>query len=161
MKKINREHYVSNKEFYQVMLRYRDDLEAADQASPPPIPSFAGDAILKIARNLSNKSNFFNYPFKEEMIGDGVENCIKYFNSFNPDKSTNPFSYFTRVIYNSFLQRIEKEKRALYVKYKETERFNMMSSLSVDDSEIIKSSEGSSDNASTFIRDFEEKRFKK
>jgi hypothetical protein len=159
----NREHYVDNKRFYAEMLRYRDDREAALEAgkSPPRVPNYIGDCIMRIAYKLSNKPNFINYPFKEEMIGDGIENCIMYVDNFNPDKSTNPFAYFTQIIYYAYLRRIEKEKKALYTKYKATEMFNLESVMSGEDRELIKSSEGASENASMFIQDFEEKRFNK
>jgi hypothetical protein len=158
-----REHYVDNKKFYAEMLRYRDDRDAALEAgvSPPRVPNYVGDCIMRIAYKLSNKPNFINYPFKEEMIGDGIENCIMYVNNFNPDKSTNPFAYFTQIIYYAYLRRIEKEKKALYTKYKATEMFNLESVMSGEDRELIKSSEGASENASMFIQDFEEKRFNK
>ena len=159
----NREHYVDNKKFYAEMLRYRDNREAALEAgeSPPRVPNYIGDCIMRIAYKLSNKPNFINYPFKEEMIGDGIENCIMYVDNFNPDKSTNPFAYFTQIIYYAYLRRIEKEKKALYTKYKATEIFNLESVMSGEDRELIKSSEGASENASMFIQDFEEKRFNK
>ena len=159
----NKEHYVDNKRFYAEMIRYRDDRESALESglSPPRVPNYIGDCIMRIAYKLSNKPNFINYPFKEEMIGDGIENCIMYVNNFNPDKSTNPFAYFTQIIYYAYLRRIEKEKKALYTKYKATEMFNLDSMLSGEDRELIKSSEGASENASIFIQDFEEKRFNK
>ncbi len=159
----NREHYVDNKRFYAEMIRYRDDRESALEAgtSPPRVPNYIGDCIMRIAYKLSNKPNFINYPFKEEMIGDGIENCIMYVDNFNPDKSTNPFAYFTQIIYYAYLRRIEKEKKALYTKYKATEDFNLNTALSGEDREFIKSSEGASENASIFIQDFEEKRFNK
>jgi|TARA_Y100000114_G_scaffold99490_2_gene92655 hypothetical protein len=164
MKKVqNREHYVDNKKFYAEMLRYRDSREKAikEGKEPPRVPNYIGDCIMRIAYKLSNKANFINYPFKEEMIGDGIENCIMYIDNFNPDKSTNPFAYFTQIIYYAYLRRIEKEKKALYTKYKATEKFNLDSVLSGEDRELIKSSEGASENASMFIQDFEEKRFNK
>ena len=159
----NKEHYVDNKKFYAEMLRYRNlRLEAEKEGKTPPrVPNYIGDCIMRIAYKLSNKPNFINYPFKEEMIGDGIENCIMYVNNFNPDKSTNPFAYFTQIIYYAYLRRIEKEKKALYTKYKATEMFNLDSMLSGEDRELIKSSEGASENASLFIQDFEEKRFNK
>ena len=159
----NKEHYVDNKRFYAEMIRYRDDREAALESglSPPRVPNSIGECIMRIAYKLSNKPNFIHYPFKEEMIGDGIENCIMYVDNFNPDKSTNPFAYFTQIIYYAYLRRIEKEKKALYTKYKATEMFNLDSMLSGEDRELIKSSEGASENASIFIQDFEEKRFNK
>jgi len=72
---------------------------------------------LKIAEHLSYRPNFMNYPFREEMVGDGIENCLLYAHNFNPRKSKNPFSYFTQIIYFAFLRRIEKEKKQAYIKY--------------------------------------------
>ena len=164
MRKVqNREHYVDNKKFYAEMLRYRNMCVEAEKEGKqqPRVPNYIGDCIMRIAYKLSNKPNFINYPFKEEMIGDGIENCIMYVNNFNPDKSTNPFAYFTQIIYYAYLRRIEKEKKALYTKYKATEMFNLDSMLSGEDRELIKSSEGASENASLFIQDFEDKRFNK
>ena len=164
MRKVqNREHYVDNKKFYAEMLRYRNMCVEAEKEGKqqPRVPNYIGDCIMRIAYKLSNKPNFINYPFKEEMIGDGIENCIMYVDNFNPDKSTNPFAYFTQIIYYAYLRRIEKEKKALYTKYKATEIFNLTSSLSGEDHELIKSSEGATENASLFIQDFEEKRFNK
>jgi DNA-directed RNA polymerase specialized sigma24 family protein len=52
------------------------------------------------------------------MIGDGIENCIQYAKNFNPDKSKNPFAYFTQIIYYAFLRRITKEKKQQSIKQK-------------------------------------------
>ena len=152
-------HYVDNKKFLQAMIEWRESWP--DEENIPPVTNYIGECFLKIATHLSYKPNFINYPFKEEMIGDGIENCIMYVNNFNPDKSTNPFAYFTQIIYYAYLRRIEKEKKALYTKYKATEDFNLNTALSGEDREFIKSSEGASENASLFIQDFEEKRFNK
>jgi hypothetical protein len=57
------------------------------------------------------------------MIGDGIENCLMYFDNFNPEKSKNPFAYFTQIIWYAFLRRIDKEKKQTYIKYKATEQF--------------------------------------
>jgi hypothetical protein len=95
------------------------------------------------------------------MIGDGIENCILYIKNFDPDKSSNPFAYFTQIIYYAFLRRIEKEKKGLYTKYKAIEMFNLNNSMSPEDTEYITSSAAAAENAYIFIRDFEEKRFNK
>ena len=80
-----------------------------------------GAALLKIANRLSTKPNFINYTFREEMVSDGIENCINYIGNFDPDKSKNPFAYFTQIIYYAFLRRIQKEKKQLYIKHKAIE----------------------------------------
>ena len=93
------------------------------------------------------------------MICDGIENCIMYFRNFDPTKSTNPFAYFTQIIYFAFLRRIQKEKKQLYVKYKATEQFGIL-----DEAELFEDSDGNVkqfvlyDNISEFIQTFEEKK---
>ena len=118
--KTKKEHYVNNKEFFASMVDWKKEvIEASEQDdSRPPISEYIGDCFLKIAEHLSYRPNFINYPFREEMIGDGIENCLMYAHNFNPEKSKNPFSYFTQIIYYAFLRRIEKEKKQNYIKYK-------------------------------------------
>lgn len=113
-------HYVDNKEFLAAMKEFRASVLAAKEANaePPKIPNYVGDCILKIATHLSYKPCFINYSYRDDMILDGVENCIQYINNFDPDKSSNPFSYFTQIIYFAFLRRIEKEKKQSYIKSK-------------------------------------------
>lgn len=113
-------HYVDNKEFLAAMQTYRIKVLAAKEcnAPPPPIPNYVGDCILKIANHLSYKPCFINYSYKDDMISDGIENCIQYINNFDPEKSSNPFSYFTQIIYYAFLRRIAKEKKQSYIKNK-------------------------------------------
>ena len=116
-------HYVDNKILYACMIEYKEkvrDAEAVDDPKPP-IPDIVGAALLKIANRLSTKPNFINYTFREEMVSDGIENCINYIDNFDPDKSKNPFAYFTQIIYYAFLRRIQKEKKQLYIKHKAIE----------------------------------------
>ena len=116
-------HYVDNQKFYTVMLQYRQayDLAKETNKDPPKIPSYVGECLLAIANNLSRKPNFVNYTFREEMVSDGLENCINYLHNFDPEKSKNPFAYFTQIIYFAFLRRIEREKKQLYIKQKSLE----------------------------------------
>ena len=118
------EHYVNNKEFLAALIKYREDKEIAEiQGKPkPPIPRYIGECFLKIANHLSFKPNFVNYMFKEDMISDGIENCVQYIHNFNPEKSQNPFAYFTQIIHYAFLRRIQREKRQLEIKNKNIER---------------------------------------
>jgi hypothetical protein len=118
------EHYVNNKEFLAALIKYREDKEIAEiQGKPkPPIPRYIGECFLKIANHLSFKPNFVNYMFKEDMISDGIENCVQYIHNFNPEKSQNPFAYFTQIIHYAFLRRIQREKRQLEIKNKILER---------------------------------------
>ena len=120
-------HYVDNKILYATMIEYKEkvkDAEAVDDPKPP-IPDIVGAALLKIANRLSTKPNFINYTFREEMVSDGIENCINYIDNFDPDKSKNPFAYFTQIIYYAFLRRIQKEKKQLYIKHKAIQNFQI------------------------------------
>lgn len=116
----DRPHYVNNAEFLKHMKVYIKGVNKAKRAKEqaPQIPDFIGECILSIANKLANKPNFMNYPFREEMISDGIENCLMYINNFNPKKSNNPFAYFTQIIYFAFIRRIQKEKKHLYTKYR-------------------------------------------
>ena len=113
-------HYVNNKDFLEAIIEMKRKVaEAEEQGLPKPIVSnYIGECILKIATHLSYKPNFINYSYRDDMILDGVENCIQYIDNFNPDKSSNPFAYFTQIIYYAFLRRIAKEKKQSYIKGK-------------------------------------------
>jgi len=112
---------------------------------------------MKIAEGLSHKPNFINYTYRDEMISDGIENCLMYFDNFDPTKSKNPFAYFTQIIYFAFLRRIQKEKKQLYVKYKSTEMFGIL-----DEYEMMELEDGTTrqfelyENIAEFIENYEE-----
>jgi len=89
---------------------------------------------LKIATHLSYKPNFVNYMFREDMISDGIENCVQYIHNFDPEKSKNPFAYFTQIIHYAFLRRIQKEKKQLDIKTKIIEKTGFDEVMMVDDS---------------------------
>ena len=93
-------HYVNNADFLTALIKYRDDCKVAKEnnETEPKIPDYIGECFLKIAEHLSRKPNFISYTYRDEMISDGVENCIQYFRNFDPDKSKNPFAYFTQII---------------------------------------------------------------
>ena len=118
------EHYVNNKEFLAAIVAYKlSILEAEKLDQPKPrITNYLGSCFLKIATHLSYKPNFVNYMFKDDMICDGIENCVQYINNFNPEKSSNPFAYFTQIIHYAFLRRIQKEKKQLEIKTKIIEK---------------------------------------
>jgi hypothetical protein len=154
-------HYVNNPDFLQALIEYKQacDIAKKENREEPIVPNYIGECFLKIANHLSRKPNFISYSFREEMICDGIENCIMYFRNFDPTKSTNPFAYFTQIIYFAFLRRIQKEKKQLYVKYKATEQFGIL-----DEAELFEDSDGNVkqfvlyDNISEFIQTFEEKK---
>jgi hypothetical protein len=113
-------HYVNNAEMLEAIKIYKAKLKEAKEndTEHPRIPEYLGECILKIATRLSHKANFINYSYRDDMILDGIENCMICMNSFDPEKSSNPFSYFTQVIYFAFLRRIAKEKKQSYIKGK-------------------------------------------
>ena len=119
---MSNKHYVDNKKFYTEMVRMKEKIQLGGEYE---ISDYVGQCFMDIASGLSNRPNFINYTFKDDMIFDGVENCVRYCHNFNPEKSKNPFSYFTQIIYYAFLRRIEKEKKQSYIKYKMTEITNI------------------------------------
>lgn len=121
-------HYVNNADFLVALVDYQDKCAQAKALSQedPPIPDYVGECFLKISEHLSRKPNFNGYSFREEMVGDGIENCLQYFRNFDPTKTKNPFSYFTQIVFYAFLRRIHREKKQLYVKYKATQQFGLL-----------------------------------
>lgn len=148
--------YVDNKMFYQEMVEYSSKKKEADACGeePPRINNYIGTCIYEIANRLAHKPNFINYPFREEMVGDGIENAIKCIGNFDPEKSTNPFAYFTQVIYFAFLRRIQKEKKNLYIKHKVMEKSIIDFSIN-DDSEAMLTI-GPTEYMNEFVKSFEE-----
>ena len=164
------QHYVNNKEFLAAMTDYKNAVKKAEVNGKdrPRVSNYIGECLMKIAVHLSHKPNFVNYTFKEEMICDGIENCLQYIDNFNPDKSKNPFAYFTQIIYYAFLRRIQKEKKHLYTKMKLTENANIMETTADTQKgdnksyeTSIKMSEWSQEYTGNFINQFEENKRKK
>ena len=113
-------HYVDNKLFFAEMEKWKSEIAESDEVDdqPPMVTEYMGECFYKIATHLSYRPNFINYTYREEMIGDGIENCIRYAKNFNPEKSKNPFAYFTQIIYYAFIRRITKEKKQSAIKQK-------------------------------------------
>jgi hypothetical protein len=157
-------HYVDNKKLYQAIVEYRKVVKEAEEAGleRPPIPTYIGQCMLFIAQRLSLKPNFVNYSYREEMISDGIENCVCYFDNYNPDRYDNPFAYFTQIIWFAFLRRIQKEKKQLYIKHKSLENSIVMNELveqgefDGDEDFIPAYIDQENENTSEFIRAFEE-----
>ena len=118
--KTQKEHYVNNKEFLAAMIEYKKSIKQAEKKKleRPPVTDYIGGCFLKIANHLSYRPNFINYTFRDDMISDGIENCLQYLDNFNPEKSNNPFAYFTQIIYYAFVRRIQKEKKQVTIKQK-------------------------------------------
>ena len=131
VKKKKSNNYIDNKKFYAEMIIYRRLYdESVIAGAPRPIVSrYIGECIMLIATRLATRPNFVGYSYKDEMISDGLENCLAYIHNFNPEKSTNPFAYFTQIIYYAFLRRIQKEKKQLYIKHKSFENSMIMNTL--------------------------------
>ena len=123
------EHYVNNKEFLAAMVEYKKLVNKAKREGrkDPRVPDYIGECFLKIANHLSYRPNFINYTYRDDMISDGIENCLQYLNNFNPDTSNNPFAYFTQIIYYAFIRRIQKEKKQTTIKQR------MISEANYDD----------------------------
>ena len=122
-KKTAKIHYVDNQKFLEEMIVYKGKCKDAKSRGElePQISEYVGECFMKIAQRLSFRPNFINYAFREDMISDGIENCVQYIRNFDPEKSKNPFAYFTQIIFFAFIRRIQKEKKQLYIKYKTME----------------------------------------
>ena len=169
--KKKRPYYVDNKMFLQAMIEFKETVKQAEKNGDkrPTVPIYIADCIMKIATHLSYKPNFVNYSFRDEMICDGIENCLQYIDNFNPEKSKNPFAYFTQIVYYAFLRRIQKEKKYLYTKYKASENANLFGEVSdrqehdsdQDYNDGIKYGEWTEEYMSEFIENFEEHKRRK
>jgi len=132
-KKKTTNHYINNNDFFEKLMEWKgrvNEARASGEDKIPPITPYIGECFLDIAKNLAKKPNFVNYPFKDDMIGDAVENCLMYCENFDPEKSKNPFSYFTQITYFAFLRRIQKEKKQNLVKYKKLKSMDTRGDLS-------------------------------
>lgn len=123
--------YVNNKDLFEALSAYLVKCQAVedfnkanveDDTIPekrmPQVPSYIGECIFHIATRLASKSNFSGYAYRDDMVMDGVENCLQYIRNFKPEKSNNPFAYFTSIIWYAFIRRIQKEKKQMYIRYK-------------------------------------------
>jgi len=151
--------YVNNADFLKALVDYKQKCKEARDAgkNDPPIPNYIGECFMKIAEGFSHKPNYINYTYRDEMVSDAIENCLMYFENFDPEKSSNPFAYFTQIVYYAFLRRIAKEKKQLYIKYKSTENFGIFEEYEIMDQDTgsIKQFE-LYDNISEFIGTYED-----
>lgn len=148
--------YINNKTLYSAMIHYKNDVKDAVEhdADKPIVPKYIGESILLICNNLAKKPNFSGYTYKQDMISDGIMDCVAAVDKFDPDKTNNPFAYFTQIAWNAFLRRIQKEKKQTYIKHKNFENSHLFSEISEEGhSTQLKANEYSSD----VVRSFEEK----
>lgn len=158
-----RQHYIDKEVFYKEMCEWKKAVNKAKKEGLPipPVTESIGEKILTIATRVSYMPKFVNYPFREEMISDGVENCLSYIKNFNPKKSNNPFAYFTMVVFNAFIRRIKKEKTHLAKKFKYIEEHL---NGTFEEGNIPGDSFGSDysdENRREFLHNYEESRNKK
>ena len=121
----NKLHYVNNEQFSKAVVAYvrsaNEDLAAGK--TKPIVTDYIAECFLKISEGLSRKANFVSYTYREEMVMDAVENCLKAIENYNLETATrtgnpNAFAYFTQVAWYAFLRRIEKEKKQYDIKIK-------------------------------------------
>jgi len=110
-------HFINNKDFYAAIVDHRAkcDRYKKEGKEQPVMPRYIGKCFLDIAEHLSMRPNFSNYMYRQDMVMDAVENCVLYWHRFDPEKSKNPFAYFTQVCWYAFIRRIGKEKRQIEI----------------------------------------------
>ena len=157
-----KKNYINNKTFYEEMVKYKEACNAAkaEDRQLPQIPRYIGECLSQICKKLSTKPNFMNYSYREDMIGDGIENCVSAVHNFDPSKSTNPFAYFTQIAWNAFVRRIQKEKKQTYIKHKNFEMSGIINELMDENALANKHNEYSSDIIRNFENKLEEKKKK-
>jgi len=111
--------YVDNNKMYAVICEYLDACNVAEEKGEeiPRIPEYLGKCFIDIANGYAKKPRFCMYAFVEDMKADAIINCVKYIRTFKPEKTKNPFSYFTAAAHNAFLQRVETERDSLCARY--------------------------------------------
>jgi DNA-directed RNA polymerase specialized sigma24 family protein len=112
-------HYVDNKLLFESLVQWQKAIKAGvkkKQLQRPPLPDYVAECMVKMANRVSQKAGFVNYTYREDMVGDALESCLRYIHNFDPSRSTNAFAYITQIIHNAFIRRIQKEQKQLYVK---------------------------------------------
>lgn len=150
--------YVNNKDLFNALIEYKKLCKEAEECGDekPLVPKYIAKCILLIAQRLSSKPNFASYTYREDMIMDGVENCLLYMHNFDENKYNNPFAYFTTIIWQAFIRRIAKEKKQLYIRYKNSQEMMSSGDTYVGD-DIGMHLITDADYINTFIEDFEDK----
>lgn len=155
--------YVNKNDLLQALVKYREDVALAqsENREKPVVPRYVGECIWNIANGIAMRDNFSNYPFKEDMIMDGVENCLLYLHNFDPEKSNNPFGYFSKIIWYAFLRRISKEKKQMYIRFKSSDQLIALGQTYEGGDELMMHMNVNMDYINDFIRDYEAKELTK
>jgi hypothetical protein len=155
--------YINNKQFNEILIEYKNKCNEAklNNEKIPPVPNEIGKCFILISKKLASKGNFSGYTYKDEMVGDAIENCLMAVHNFDPQKSSNPFAYFTQIIWYAFLRRIEKEKKQTYVKYKSLENLIIDDSLLEEGGDAYADFDIQNEKMYTIIEKFEKKKERK
>jgi hypothetical protein len=156
--------YVNNKQFLEALIEYKQSItEATNSSLPKPrVPEYIGECILKITENIARRPNFSGYTFKEDMIGDAIENCLLYLHNFDETSSKNPFGYFSKIIWYAFLRRIEEESTETYVKFKSLEASPLFTNHKMESKKFVNLNKTVlNENTSHIIEKYEEKLIKR
>lgn len=158
MAKRKTRNYVNNKDLLEALIEYQKKCREAEDAGEgrPRVPDYIGTCIFQIATRLATKPNFSGYSYKEDMVSDGIENCLQYINNFNPEKSQNPFAYFTQIIWYAFLRRIAKEKKQMYIRFKSSQEM-LASGETYSGEDLQLQLNTSADYMNDFVKEFEDK----
>lgn len=158
-KKPRKRNYVNNPDLLEALISYKKQREDAKTKNKeiPKVPDYIGKAIYDIAHRLSSKPNFYSYSYKDDMIMDGIEDCIKYIHNFDENKSSNPFAYFTQIIWYAFLRRIAKEKKQLYVKLASSQEMMHTGRTSSNEGDILSNMSLNVDYVNDYIDEYEKK----
>lgn len=160
MAKRIKKNYVNNPDFLAALIEYQKKCKEAEDSgdSKPIVPNYIGECMQQIATRLSTKPNFYNYTYRDDMIMDGIENCLLYMHNFDPSRTQNPFAYFTQVIWNAFLRRIAKEKKQLYIRFASSqELLSIGGTFGSGDEDLSPHMSVSPEYMNSFITDFEAK----
>jgi DNA-directed RNA polymerase specialized sigma subunit len=158
MAKRVKKNYVNNADLLEALIQYQKDCKEAEDCGDekPVVPDYIGKCIYQIATRLATKPNFSGYSYKDDMISDGIENCLQYMHNFDAEKSQNPFAYFTQIIWYAFLRRIQKEKKQMYIRFKSSQSMIAMGGT-YDSNEMQLNLNTGADYINKFIEDYEEK----
>lgn len=157
-------HYVDKAELYKHMVDYCNarDTALVEGKEKPSVDNFIAESIIKIANHLSYLPNFSGYTYRADFVADAIENCLTYVDNFNPEKSQNPFAYFTQICWYAFIRRIMREKKQSIIKGKYIMGMSFDENMIIDDDTNKAVMEDTLRNTHTFVElAFEEEKKQK